>query len=69
MRKRKMLKSGNYRGEKVLYPDGIGCCIWLVIDKDDEDFGLAFDFSFDEIDDIMNLLQQIKETEADIFEE
>ena len=48
-----MLKSGNYRGEKVLYPDGIGCCIWLVIDPDDEDVGLAFDFPFDDIDDLI----------------
>ena len=57
------------KSEKVLYPDGIGCCIWLVIDPDDEDVGLAFDFPFDDIDDLINVLQQIKETEAEIFEE
>ncbi|HBD93201.1 MAG TPA: hypothetical protein DC057_03420 [Spirochaetia bacterium] len=63
-----MLKSGKYRGEKVLYPDGIGCCIWLPLDEY-EDTGLAFDFSYDDIDDIINMLQLIRGVEPEIYKE
>lgn len=62
-----MLKSGKYRGEKILYPDGIGCCIWLPFEED-ESAGFAYDFSFEDIDDIIALLQEIKEVPAEVFE-
>ncbi len=63
-----MLKSGKYRGEKVLYPDGIGCCIWVPF-GDDEDSGLCYDFSFDDIDSIIDILKQMKDVEAEVFKE
>jgi len=63
-----ILKSVKYRGEKILYPDGVGCCIWIPFDKD-EDAGIGFDFPFEDIDDIIKLLQIIKESEPDIFSE
>lgn len=67
-------KRGRLRGDKVQYPDGIGCCIWypfseLVDDSDDEDTGLCWDFEFDDIDDLISLLQELKRAEPNIYEE
>jgi hypothetical protein len=63
-----ILKSGKYRGEKILYPDGVGCCIWLPFDED-ETGGLAYDFSYEDIDEIISLLQTMKQTEPEVFQE
>jgi hypothetical protein len=63
-----MIKSGKYRGEKILYPDGIGCCIWTPLDEDD-DSGLCMDFSYEDIDEIILLLQDMKRVEAEPYEE
>jgi hypothetical protein len=63
-----ILKSGKYRGEKILYPDGVGCCIWLPLDED-ETGGLAYDFSYEDIDEIISLLQTMKQTEPEVFQE
>jgi hypothetical protein len=63
-----MLRSGKYRGEKVLYPDGVGCCIWLPFDED-ETGGLAYDFSFDDIDEIISLLHLIKQAEPVVYQD
>lgn len=59
-----MIKQGNFRGEKVSYPDGIGCCIWIPIDEE-EDTGICFDFSADEIDDMIYLLIALREAPAE----
>ncbi len=61
-----MLVSGKYRGEKILYPDGIGCHIWLPFEGD-ESTGFAYDFSFEDIDDIINMLEQMKNIEATVY--
>lgn len=58
-----MLKSGKLRADKVKYADGIGCCVWYPC-EDDENTGLCFDFDFDDLDDFMALLEQIKTAEA-----
>ena len=29
-----MIRHGKWRGEKIEYPDGIGCCIWIPFDED-----------------------------------
>lgn len=36
---------------------------------DDEDTGICFDFSFDDIDDMIALLQDLKTAEPDIFKD
>jgi hypothetical protein len=63
-----LLKSGSLRGDKILYKDGIGCSIWYPFEGD-EYSGICFDFSYDDIDDLINLLNQMKKIEAEPFEE
>lgn len=65
-----MIKKGNLRGEKIKYPDGVGCCIWFPMGEgEDEGTGLCFDFSADELDDMIELLTELKEIEPEIYEE
>lgn len=51
---------GDLRGEKVLYPDGVGYCIWHPF-SDDEETGIAFDFADEQMDDLILLLEQLKQ--------
>ena len=64
-----MLKSGNLRGEKVKYEDGIGCCIWYPFqpEGEDEEMGMCFDFDYNDIDDLMKLLQDLKAVEPEVY--
>ena len=63
-------RRGSLRGEKILYPDGVGCCIWYPFDaEEDENMGIAFDFPGEDIDDLIALLQQLNDAEAEIYEE
>jgi hypothetical protein len=65
-----MLKSGNLRGDVIQYLDGIGCCIWYpLIEGADEEIGICFDFSMDDLDDLIALLQEMKITEPELFED
>lgn len=57
---RNILRSGNVAGEKVLYKDGIGYCVWLIIDENDLDSGICIDFTDAEIDDLLQVVQQLK---------
>jgi hypothetical protein len=59
-----MHKQGKFRGEKVAYPDGVGCCIWIPIDEE-EDTGICFDFDAADIDDMIYLLIALREAEAE----
>lgn len=65
--------SGRMRGDKVEYSDGIGCCIWYPFpktdDDDDEGSGICFDFAFEDIDDMIKLLQEIRDAEPDVYVE
>ena len=54
------LRSGPFGGDVTDYPDGTGVCIWLPMDEVDDSFGLAFDFSLADIDDLIQLLQYLK---------
>ena len=56
-----------YNAEKVKYEDGIGCCIWQVVDEKNPDSGLAWDFPFEDIDVIISLLQDLKSREVKVF--
>ena len=68
-----MQESGVFRGEKIEYHDGIGCCIWIpfsiLLDDENEsdDAGLCWDFGFEDIDDLINLLEKLKKVEAEVY--
>lgn len=58
----KTYKSGNLRGDKIKYKDGVGCCIWTPFkskeesdDPDKEEPGLCFDFSGSDLEDLRAL--------------
>lgn len=56
-----MIKQGKLRGEKVQYDDGIGCCVWEPFpDEKDDSFGLCWDFSFSDIEDLQKLIETLK---------
>lgn len=65
-----MARVENYGGEKILYPDGEGCCIWLYMkDKEGKEMsGICFDFPGDDIDKISELLVKLKEEKATVYE-
>lgn len=58
-----MIKQGKFRGDKVSYKDGIGCCLLVPIDED-EDTGICFDFVPEDIDEMIYLLIALREAEA-----
>lgn len=62
------IRSKKFRADKVQYPDGIGCCIWHPL-PGDEDTGLAWDFAYDDIDELILLLYDLKAMPADIYED
>lgn len=62
------MKKLKIKSEVIKYRDGIGCCIWRSFD-DEDDAGLAWDFNYDELDDIIEHLQKIKETPKDLIPE
>ena len=62
-----MSKNENkYKFDKVKYPDGVGCCIWkpfnTKLDESDEDYsdaGICYDFSEEDIPEIISVLKTI----------
>lgn len=64
-----MIRRGNLAADKVRYKDGIGCCIWRVIDEKNPDTGMCWDFSYDDLDTIIYLLNELKTIEPEIYEE
>ena len=64
-----MINSGRLRGEKVEYPDGIGTCVWYPLSDGDEEAGLCFDFDYEDVDDFIALLEQLKTEPARKYEE
>lgn len=59
-----MIRQGKLRGDKVKYPDGIGCCIWQPFPDGDEDTGLCWDFAAEDLDDAIYLLIALREADA-----
>lgn len=67
----KIYKQGKLRGDKIKYPDGIGCCVWypLKLKGKNESTGICFDFSYSDIDDFIKLLTKLKRAKADKYKE
>lgn len=61
-------REGRLRGDKILYKDGISCCIWIPIDED-ENSGICFDFDAEDLDDMIRLLERLKEATPDVYQE
>lgn len=59
---------GDLRADKIQYPDGVGCCIWYPLPGTDN-AGICFDFSAEDIPDMIKLLQTLQDADADIFED
>jgi hypothetical protein len=69
-----MIRRGDLRADKTQYPDGVGCCLWRTFPGhgtgDDEGMGVCWDFSKDEIDDLIAMLGELKDAPVDnIYEE
>jgi len=65
------IKSGKLRGDKIQYKDGIGCCIWYPFpcEEGESETGICFDFAYDDIDDLIELLETIKKTDPEIYKD
>ena len=59
-----MIKSGNLRGDKIEYQAGVGYCVWYPISDEHEDMGLCFDFPDEDLDDLIKLLDKLRQTKA-----
>ena len=64
-----MIKKGRFAVEKVKYKDGIGCCIWYILDEKTPDTGLCWDFAYEDLDTILYLLQSLKKAKLRIYKE
>ena len=62
-----MIKQGVFRAEKLLCPDGVGCCVWIPFDPEDDSLGIAFDFLGEDLDDLIILLDKLNLVEAEVF--
>jgi len=63
-------KKGNLRADKVKHDDGTSCCLWYPFpgaEGEEEDSGICFDFYYEDIDDMIALLQELKTVEPDVF--
>ena len=57
---KELIKKGKFRLDKVEYSDGIGCCVWTPMDDDSEDCGICFDFDFEDIDSLIQIIKEAK---------
>jgi hypothetical protein len=64
-----MIRKGKFAVDKVKFKDGIGCCIWQILDEKTPDSGLCWDFDYKDLDTILYLLSELKTIEAEIYEE
>ena len=62
-----MIRKGRFAAEKVKYKDGIGCCIWYIINKKHPDTGLCWDFAYKDLDTIIEVLQSLKTIKPRIY--
>jgi hypothetical protein len=64
-----IIKQGRLRADKTLYTDGIGCSVWYPFNENNDEVGVCFDFSYEDINDFILLLQKLIEIEPDIYED
>ena len=59
------------KGEKITYRDGVGYTIWEGIKgaKPEDDIGCCFDFAEEQMEDLLALLQDLKQREAEPYTE
>jgi hypothetical protein len=62
------IKVGALCGDKYAYKDGVGYCIWYPFEED-QNMGICFDFSADDMDSLVELLRQLKDAKANEVEE
>lgn len=60
--------SGKFKADKIQYPDGIGCCIWVPY-PDLPECGMCFDFSASDIPELITMLQELQTIEPEEFKE
>ena len=60
-----MINRGSLRAEKVICPpdDKVWCCLWR------DGVGMCLDFLEDDLDDVIALLQELKDEELEVFED
>lgn len=65
-----MIRRGNLQAEKVRMADdnSVWCSLWSLFPSENVATGLGFDFHAEDIDDLILLLQELKEEEAELFE-
>lgn len=68
-KKYKPIRSGKLRASKIQYPDGVGCCIWRPFPDGDEEAGITFDFTEEEIPDLIILLGKLVKAKAELYKE
>jgi hypothetical protein len=64
-----MIKQGRFHADKIKYPDGVGCCIWIPFSDEDDDIGTCMDIYDTDIDDMIALLQRLREIEAEVLKD
>lgn len=66
-----MISQGSIRAEKIkCLPDGEEwCCIWRTFPDADEDMGLCWDFLAKDLDDLITLLQELRDSEPEPYDE
>ena len=57
-----MIAKGRLRGEKIRYDDGVGVCIWIPFEDDE---GPCFDLLEEDLDDLISLLEELRDMEAE----
>jgi len=65
-----MLRQGNLRADKIEYGKSgeTWCCLWTP-SVWDEDVGHCYDFPFEELENAIALLQELRTAEAVVIEE
>ena len=61
-----MIEVGKYRAEAVRFGDGVGCCVWIPFENDN-DSGLCFDFPHEDIDNLIEILDKLKVVEPKVY--
>lgn len=64
-----MHKKGVFRGEKLQDHQGTYVCVWIPFNNEsgeEEDMGLCFDFHGEDLQDLIDLLIELRDSPADL---